>query len=81
MAKYIKAHSELADISKCLASDVEKLDRMFLSKFPTETVPAHVLKCIQDVKSHLGSALIQCTNAARMLIEAEVDEGLKPKED
>ena len=37
--------------------------------------------CIQDVKSHIGSALIQCTNAARMLIEAEVDEGLKPKED
>ena len=81
MAKYIKAHSELASISQCLAHDVEKLDRIFLGRFPTETVPAHVLKCIQDVKSHLGSALIQCTNAARMLIEAEVDEGLKPKED
>ena len=81
MAKYIKAHSELASISQCLASHVQKLDLVFLDKFPTETVPAHVLKCIQDAKSHLGSALIQCTNAARMLIEAEVDEGLKPKED
>ncbi len=50
MAKYIKAHSELASISQCLAHDVEKLDRIFLCQFPTETVPAHVLKCIQDVK-------------------------------
>lgn len=81
MAKYIKAHSELAYISQSIANNVQKLDNVFLDKLPTQTVPAHVLKCIQDAKSHLGSALIQCTNAARMLIEAEVDEGLKPKED
>lgn len=81
MAKYIKAHAALANISQSLAYYIEKLDLVFLDKVPTETVPAHVLKCIHDVKSHLGSALIQCTNAARMLIGAEVDEGLKPKED
>ena len=57
MAKYIKAHSELANVSHSLAYNIEKLDLHFLSNLPTQTVPAHVLKCIQDAKSHLGSAL------------------------
>lgn len=81
MAKYIKAHAALANITQSLAYYVEKLDLVFLSRVPIEEVPANVLKCIQDVKSHLGSALIQCTNASCMLIGAEVNEGLKPKED
>lgn len=82
MAKYIRVHADLLNIVQGLASDIDKIDRHFLDRDPDlATIPAHITKHIQDAKSHLGSALIQLSNAARMLIEADAEEMSKPKED
>lgn len=82
MAKYIRAHADLNNIVQGLASDIDKIDRQFLDRDPDlPAIPEHIKKHIQDAKSHLDSALIQISNAARMLIEADAEEMSKPKED
>lgn len=81
MAKYIKPHGQIADGVSSLAHVVSNLENFVIGKYRSVDIPDNVKKHIQDSYTHINSAIIQLNTAGCLLIEAEVDEGLKPKED
>lgn len=81
MAKYIKPHGQIADSVSSLAHIVSNLENFVIGKYRSVDIPDNVKKHIQDVYTHINSAIIQLNTAGRLLIEADADESAKAKED
>lgn len=79
MAKYINPHNWITSGVTKLSHVISDIDNFVLGEYRSVDIPENIKKHIQDAETHIKSAIIQYSTAARLLIEADAEVLQKDK--